>query len=68
MNNNNERMDLSRFEYMMSVDGLNTISNYMDDDIREAVHMDVAPCTDVEFLAEYCRRHVAKYGEEFNVN
>jgi len=39
----------------------------MDDEIREAVHADLAPCSEVEFLEEYMRRHYAKYGEEFTV-
>ena len=37
----------------------------MDDEIREQVHTDLAPCTEEEFLAEYCRRHEEKYGEHF---
>lgn len=28
----------------------------MDDEIREAVHNSLAPCTEQEFLAEYLRR------------
>lgn len=32
------------------------IVNMMDDDIREAVSADLAPCTDEEFLSEYLRR------------
>lgn len=32
------------------------IVNMMDDDIREAVNADLAPCTDEEFLAGYLRR------------
>ena len=28
----------------------------MDDDVREEVHADIAPCTDAEFLSEYLRR------------
>lgn len=28
----------------------------MDDEIREAVHYSLAPCTEQEFLAEYLRR------------
>ena len=32
------------------------IVNMMDDDIREAVHADLAPCTDAESLADYLRR------------
>lgn len=37
----------------------------MDDEIREEVHADLAPCTDQEFFNEYCKRHEVKYGEEF---
>lgn len=37
----------------------------MDDEIREAVHADMAPCTEEEFFTEYCRRHAEKYGETF---
>ena len=37
----------------------------MDDEIREAVHADLAPCTDAAFLWEYCKRHEAKYGKPF---
>jgi hypothetical protein len=37
----------------------------MDDDIREAVHMEFAPCSARFFLEEYRRRHLAKFGEEF---
>ena len=32
------------------------IVTIMDDDIREDVHFDLAPCTDLEFLAEYLSR------------
>lgn len=39
----------------------------MDDEIREAVHADLAPCSDAEFLTEYMKRHAEKYGEEFCV-
>jgi hypothetical protein len=39
----------------------------MDDKIREAVHADLAPCTEAEFLAEYMARHLEKYGEPFTI-
>ena len=39
----------------------------MDDEIREEVHADLAPCTEQEFFTEYCKRHFAKYGEDFTV-
>ena len=37
----------------------------MDDEIREQVHADLAPCTDLEFLEEYMKRHEEKYGIAF---
>ena len=37
----------------------------MDDDIREAVHADLAPCSDLVFLEEYMQRHKEKYGIAF---
>ena len=40
----------------------------MDDEISEAVHADLAPCTEQEFLAEYMARHEQKYGVPFVVN
>jgi len=36
--------------------GLDVIVNYMDDDTRETVHNELAPCTEVEFLREYLKR------------
>ena len=39
----------------------------MDDEIREAVNSDIAPCTEQEFVDEYCKRHFEKYGEDFIV-
>lgn len=30
--------------------------DFMDDEIREAVHRDLAPCRNVEFLTEYLKR------------
>lgn len=34
----------------------NAIVSYMDDDIREDVHLDMAPCSNEEFLKEYLKR------------
>ncbi len=47
---------------------MRAVINLMDDELREEIHMDLAPCTDQMFVDEYCRRHLAKYGEEFQVN
>lgn len=40
----------------------------MDEDIREDIHGELAPCTNEEFLTEYCKRHAKKYGEEFEID
>jgi hypothetical protein len=32
---------------------LDTIAHYMDDDDRERTHLEIAPCTDFEFLTHY---------------
>lgn len=42
--------------------------NLMDDDIREAIHAAMAPCTEQEFLNAYAAAHEAKFDEEFIVN
>ena len=38
---------------------------HMDDEIREELHMQLAPCTDQEFFTAYEEAHIAKYGEEW---
>lgn len=40
----------------------------MDDEIREDLHLNFAPCTEQEFFDEYCKAHLAKYSEEFILN
>ena len=40
----------------------------MDDEWREEVHMDLAPCTEQEFFDAYCHLHERKSGEEFEPN
>ena len=47
---------------------LDSVVNLMDNDIREEVHADLAPCRDQEFVDEYRRRHLDTYGEEFIIN
>lgn len=41
--------------------------NLMDDEIREAIHAELAPCTEQEFLDAYVDRHYDKYGEQFKI-
>lgn len=42
--------------------------NLMDDDIREKLAAELAPCTDQEFFMAYCEAHAAKYGEEWTLD
>lgn len=39
----------------------------MDDDIREALHAKLAPCTKEEFLEAYMQAHEEAFGEEFTI-
>lgn len=42
--------------------------NLMDDEIREALHAEMAPCTEQEFLDAYVEAHAEKYdGDEFQI-
>lgn len=40
----------------------------MDDDLREQLHMEMAPCTNQEFYDAYVKAHAEKYnGEKFQI-
>lgn len=39
----------------------------MNDDLREQLHAELAPCTEQEFFDEYIELHFERYGEEFTV-
>ena len=40
---------------------------FMDDEIREKLHMEIGGCTEQEFLDGYCKAHEEKYGEDFAI-
>lgn len=42
--------------------------NIMDDEIREDLAAEMAPCEDQEFFDAYCKRHAEKFGDEFEPN
>lgn len=42
--------------FELSQEELDVIATYMDDDIRESVAFDLAPCTPNQFLREYVSR------------
>lgn len=41
--------------------------NSMDDEIREMLHQEIAPCTDQEFFDAYCKAHEDKFDEEWEL-
>lgn len=40
---------------------------FMDDEIREQLHADLAPCSEEEFLEAYMEAHENKYGVPFSI-
>ena len=38
---------------------------HMDDEIREELHEELAPCTEQEFFTAYAEKHYEKHGEAF---
>ena len=39
----------------------------MDDDLREELNADLAPCTEQEFFEAYAKAHEAKFGDEWEL-
>ena len=39
--------------------------NLMDDELREQVHEELAPCTEQEFVERYAELHEERHGEGF---
>lgn len=39
----------------------------MDEQLKEEIHNEIAPCTEQSFFNEYERRHEKKYGEEWEL-
>ena len=39
----------------------------MDDDLREELNADLAPCTEQEFFSAYAKAHENKFGEEWEL-
>lgn len=40
----------------------------MDDDLREELHAQLAPCTEQEFFTAYEAAHEEKFGEEWELS
>ncbi len=50
----------TEFDYEVAVD-------FMDDELREQLHMELAPCTEQEFFNAYAKAYEEKYGEEWEL-
>ena len=59
-------------DYVVDEDGkllyFDAAAMYMDDDIREDLHLKMAPCTRQEFFDAYCKRHKKRFHEKFWYN
>ena len=51
-------------EYGVKID-FNIALSLMDDELREKVHMELAPCTEQDFFDAYAKAYAEKYGEEW---
>ena len=50
------------------VEEFSTFEHYMDDELRERVAWEIAPCTEQEFIDCYVELHYGTYAEEFEIN
>lgn len=53
-------------EYGVNVD-YDVAVSLMDDEIREELHFQLAPCTEQEFFDAYVKAHFEKFGEEWEL-
>lgn len=42
--------------------------NLMDDDLREELHGELAPCTEQEFFSAYEKAHAERFGAEWELS
>ena len=58
--------------YIIDCDGkkisLRTAIELMDENLREKIHSEIAPCSEQDFFDAYCAAHRKKFGEDFKVN
>lgn len=46
----------------------NIAEGLMDDEIREELHRELAPCTEQKFFEAYEKAHAEKFGEEWELS
>lgn len=42
-------------EAALEVVGIDVLAQYMDDDTRESVHNELAPCSEIDFIKQYLK-------------
>ena len=50
------------------VEEFSTFEHYMDDELRERVAWELAPCSDKDFMDRYVYLHYETFAEEFVIN
>lgn len=55
-------MEVVKNEYGVVIDYDIAVA-FMDDDLREQIHGELAPCTNQEFFDEYAKRHEENFLE-----
>ncbi len=45
-----------------------SLDDRLDDELRELLHANLAPCSEQEFFDAYLDAHCVKYGEEFRID
>lgn len=50
------------------VEEFSTFEHYMDDELRERVAWELAPCNDKDFMDRYVYLHYETFAEEFVIN
>lgn len=54
-----------RVERLLGNTEWETLTHHMDDELREKLHVELAPCSNEEFLRAYVTAHAKTYGEWF---
>lgn len=61
-------LSTTRRNELLSCYAWDTIVHYMDDDVREKLHIKYAPCSEEKFLKEYVVAHYRKFKQWFDIN
>jgi hypothetical protein len=58
---------LTRWDRLLD-QGIDALVEYMDDEIREELHAELAPCPDAVFLDAYTAAHLKKFGKAWELS